>query len=173
MGLWICITILTGILSTGASVHARTRDLVATPPLMGSPLQGIESHMRAGEMQRFESRMLDSPLQLIGSPFGYHRFATLPNFHALRASRRAMSVLPAMVQNPYWTVLLLPYYVVPNLYVTLASPLVSIEQDEKFASEERQVSARKPKFFSARCGLFAEIVAPSEGSLEDEENKPC
>jgi hypothetical protein len=173
MVLWISITILAGILNTASTVHARTRDLVATPPLMGSPLQGIDSQMSAGEMQRFESRMLDSPLQLIGSPFGYHRFATLPNFHTVWASRRAISALPAMVQTPYWTVLLLPYYVVPYVYITAASPLLSVVREQDFHSGERQVSAGRPKFFSARCGQFTEIVAPLEGSLEEEENKPC
>lgn len=149
---------------------ARSRDLVATPPLMGSPLQVIESRMRSGEIQRFESRMLDSPLQLIGSPFGPFRFATLPNFLDLWATRQSISMLPAMLQTPRGILLLLPYYVLPLAQEYLAGQSETVAEDLP-ASQPQSVA--KPKFFSARCGTFMEILVPPNGHLSDEENKPC
>ncbi|WHZ17318.1 MAG: hypothetical protein OJF52_004170 [Nitrospira sp.] len=149
---------------------ARSRDLVATPPLMGSPLQVIESQMRSGEIQRFESRMLDSPLQLIGSPFGPFRFATLPNFQDLWATRQSISMLPAMLQTPRGILLLLPYYVLPLAQEYLAGQSETVAEDLP-ASQPQSVA--QPKFFSARCGTFMEILVPPNGHLSDEENKPC
>ena len=150
---------------------AWTRDLVATPPLMGSPLQVIESRMRTGRLQRFESRMLDSPLQFIGSPFGPYRFATLPNLYDLRATRRAVSILPAMVQIPRGMLLLLPYYVAPfsPTYVLPPSPAI----EEPTAASVPSKPAAPPKFISARCGQFVEMAIPADSNLSNEENKPC
>jgi hypothetical protein len=150
---------------------AWTRDLVATPPLMGSPLQVIESRMRTGRLQRFESRMLDSPIQLIGSPFGPYRFATLPNFYDLRATRRAVSTLPAMVQIPQGMLLLFPSYVVPFSATYVLPPSSAIVEESTTAVPSKPPAP--PKFFSARCGQFIEITIPVETSLSDEENKPC
>lgn len=155
-----------------APAGAWTRDLVATPPLMGSPLQIIESRMQTGRLQRFESRMLDSPLQLIGSPFGPYRFATLPNLYDLRATRRAVSTLPAMVQIPRGMLLLFPYYVVPfsTTYVLPPSPAII---EEPAAASVPSKPAAPPKFLSARCGQFVEVMVPSDSNLTLEEDKPC
>ena len=145
---------------------AWTRDLVATPTLMGSPLQVIESRMTVGRLQRFESRMLDSPLQLIGSPFGPYRFATLPNLFDLWATRRAVSTLPAMLQMPRGMLLLLPSYVVPfaTRYAVTEEPA---------APPDPPKPAAAPKFFSARCGHFVEMTIPRDSNLTIEEDKPC
>lgn len=154
------------------TVRAGTRDLVATPPLMGSPLQPIESRMRAGQLQRFESRMLDSPLQLIGSPFGPFRFAALPNLQELWATRQALPILPAMLQTRRGTVLLLPYYVLPlgSQYFRLYS---AAGTEETAASLPALRPPAKSKFLSARCGQFVEMTIPHDSILTDEENKPC
>lgn len=165
---WIA---LASLISSEGETWAWTRDLVATPALMGSPLQVIESRMRSGQLQRFESTMLDSPLQLIGSPFGPYRFATLPNLQELRATRRSISALPAMVQIPRGVLLLLPYYVVPPPnYFRFYSVAVT---EETSASLPAIRPPAKSKFFSARCGQFVEITIPPYTSLTDEENKPC
>ena len=154
------------------TVRAGTRDLVATPPLMGSPLHAIESRMRSGEIQRFESRMLDSPLQFIGSPFGPYRFATLPNLQDLRATRRSISALPAMLQTPRGMLLLLPSYVVPFATAyALVSSARAMEEATTPPTSARPAAA--PKFFSARCGQFVEMTIPPDSTLTDEENKPC
>jgi hypothetical protein len=151
---------------------ARARDLVATPTLMGSPLQVIESRMRAGEIQWFESQMLDSPLQLIGSPFGPYRFATLPNLQDFLASRRSISMLPSMYQTPLGMLLMLPPYVAP--YTSGYTFYYPDEPAEEAISLSVPVRpAAPPKFFSSRCGQFEEIAVPRGGILADEENKPC
>jgi hypothetical protein len=168
----VCIAVVLAIVNTQEPASARTRDLVATPALMGSPLQVIESRMSSGQLQRFESRMLDSPLQLIGSPFGPYRFATLPNLQDLRATRRSISALPAMFQVPRGVLLLLPYYVVPfaTRYVLVPSAGVTEEANTPPVSAR---PAAAPKFFSARCGQFVEIAIPVKTNLTDEETKPC
>ena len=151
---------------------AWTSDLVATPALMGSPLQAIESRMRSGQLQRFESRMPDSPLQLIGSPFGPYRFATLPNLQDLWIARRSISTLPAMFQTARGMLLLLPHYVVPvaNRYSVVSSAPAT---EEAATSPTPTRPAAPPKFFSARCGGFVEMTIPAETNLTDEESKPC
>jgi hypothetical protein len=166
---WIA---LASVVSNEGETWARARDLVATPPLMGSPLQVIESRMRPSQIQRFESRMLDSPLQLIGSPFGPYRFATLPNLQDLWATRQALPILPVMLQTRRGTLLLLPYFVLPLMkeYFPVHSAAVT---EETAASLPSPRFVAKPKFFSARCGQFVEIVVPPDASLTDEENKPC
>ena len=163
---------LVSLMITQGGAWAWTRDLVATPALMGSPLQVVESRMRSGQLQRFESRMLDSPLQLIGSPFGPYRFATLPNLQDLWATRRSISMLPAMVQTPRGTLLLLPYYALPfaNMYVPIHS---AAPPQEATTTSAPTRPAAPPKLFSARCGQFAEIAIPPDSTLTDEENKPC
>ena len=166
--IWIA---LASVMSSEGETWARARDLVATPPLMGSPLQPIESRMRSGRLQRFESGMLDSPLQLIGSPFGPFRFAALPNLQELWATRQALPILPVMLQTRRGTLLLLPYFVLPlsNRY----SPVHSLVTEQPVASLPPVRPPAKPKFFSARCGQFVEIAIPQDGNLTDEESKPC
>lgn len=167
----LCITVASAILNCQEGAWARARDLVATPVLMGSPLQVIESQMRAGEIQWFESQMLDSPLQLIGSPFGPYRFATLPNIQELRATRRSISLLPSMYQTPPGMLLTLPPYVLPftNSYAVYPDE----PTEEAITPPVPARPAAPPKFFSARCGQFEEMVVPPGGYLTNEENKPC
>lgn len=139
---------------------------------MGSPLQVIESRMRSGQLQRFESTMLDSPLQLIGSPFGPYRFATLPNIQDFWATRRSFSMLPAMFQTPGGMLQLLPSYVLP--FAGMYAPVYFAGETEEAATPPASTRpAAPPKFFSARCGQFAEISIPPDSTLTDEENKPC
>ena len=166
--IWIA---LASVMSSEGETWARGRDLVATPPLMGSPLQPIESWMSSGRLQRFESGMLDSPLQLIGSTFGSFRFAALPNLQELWATRQALPILPVMLQTRRGTLLLLPYFVLPlsNRY----SRVKSLVTEEPAASLPPGRPAAKPKFFSARCGQFVEIAISSDSNLSDEESKPC
>lgn len=163
-------TALASIIISEGETWAKARDLVATPVLMGSPLQVIESRMRSGQLQRFESRMLNSPLQLIGSPFGPYRFATLPNFQELWATRQSLSIFPAMLQARHGMLLLLPYYVIP-----LTSGDLAIQSDtmaeEPPATQPQPIA--KSKFISARCGTFMEILVPPGAQLSDEESKPC
>lgn len=166
---WIA---LASIMTSDGEAWAKSRDLVATPTLMGSPLQVIESRMRSGEIQRFESTMLDSPLQLIGSPFGPYRFATLPNIQDFWATRRSFSMLPAMFQTPGGMLQLLPSYVLP--FAGMYAPVYFAGETEEAATPPAPTRpAAPPKFFSARCGQFAEISIPPDSTLTDEENKPC
>ena len=172
LSLLLCLgVVLAGMNAAQEHAWARARDLVATPILMGSPLQVIESRMRAGEIQWFESQMLDSPLQLIGSPFGPYRFATLPNLQDLRATRRSISLLPAMYHMPPGMLLMLPPYVLPftNSYTVYSDQ----PTEETIILSVPVRPAAPPKFFSARCGQFEEIAVPPGGILADEENKPC
>ena len=168
--IWLSLPIMLFVSQGLAS--AWTRDLVATPALMGSPLQVIESRMAPGRIQRFESRMPDSPLQLIGSPFGPYRFATLPNLQDLRATRRALSTLPAMLQTSRGILLQLPYYVIPPVarYALVLPPGATEEMTAPVVAAR---PAAAPKFFSSRCGQFVQMTIPVETNLTDAENKPC
>ena len=171
LSILVCITAVLAIVNAQERAWARARDLVATPVLMGSPLQVIESRMRAGEIQWFESQMLDSPLQLIGSPFGSYRFATLPNLQDFWATRRSISLLPGMFQTPQGMLLMLPPYV---LLFTNSYPVYPVEPPEDAIVPSVPARAvAPPKFFSSRCGQFEEIAVPPGGILADEENKPC
>ena len=150
------------------------RDLVATPALMGSPLQVIESQMSSGRIQRFESLMLDSPLQLIGSPYGPYRFATIPNLQALWATRRAVSTLPAMLQTRGGMLMILPYYAVPLLSMySLDHPALEVVEADTLPAAAAVKPAAFPKFISYRCGDFMEMTIPVDKVLIDEERKPC
>ena len=167
----VCIGVVLAIVNVQERVWARGEDLVSTPVLMGSPLQVIESRMRAGEIQWFDSQMLDSPLQLIGSPFGPYRFATLPNIQDLWATRRSISLLPGMFQTPAGMLLMLPPYVLPftNRYTIHANE----PTEETITPPASARPAAPPKFFSSRCGQFVQMTIPVETNLVDEESKPC
>jgi hypothetical protein len=162
------------LVSTGLADQAvpKTRDLVATPGLMDSPVARFDSRMRDSAIQRHDSRMRESPTQLIGNPFGPYRFATSSNLQEAWASRQTAGGFPAMVQTIDGTVLVLPPY---------AAPLLTIEvfpQSEVY-DESESVSAVQPrpaapaKIISLQCGNPVTLIIPPGKTLAEIEDMPC
>jgi hypothetical protein len=151
---------------------AKTRDLVATPGLMDSPVARFDSRMRDSAIQRHDSRMRESPTQLIGNPFGPYRFATSPNLQEAWASRQAAGGFPAMVQTIDGTVLVLPPYVIPPFPVEmLLQPGTTDESEAVPVVQPRP--AGPPKIISLHCGKPLTLAIPPDTMLSEVEASPC
>lgn len=151
---------------------AKTRDMVATPSLMDSPVARFDSRMRDSAIQRHDSRMRESPTQLIGNPFGPYRFATSPNLQEAWASRLAAGGFPAMLQTIDGTVLVLPPYAAPPLAME-----VFLQPEAYDQSEAVPVVPPSPvapaKIISFRCGKPVTLTVPYGKTLADVEASPC
>jgi hypothetical protein len=167
--LFTCALIHTGLADQAV---AKTRDLVATPGLMDSPVARFDSRMRDSAIQRHDSRMRESPTQLIGNPFGPYRFATSPNLQEAWASRQTAGRFPAMVQTIDGTVLVLPPYVAPLLPVKLLLyPEAYLEDEAPLSIQPRP--AAPAKIISLRCGKPVTLTIPPGKTLADIEAGPC
>ena len=165
----LCGSLYTGLIDRA---QARTRDLVATPGLMDSPVARYDSRMRDSAIQRHDSRMRESPTQLIGNPFGPYRFATSPNLQEAWASRQTAGGFPAMVQTIDGTVLVLPPYVASPLPVELLLQPQAYDESESVPVVQPR-PASPPHIISLRCGKPVILTIPPGKTLADMEASPC
>lgn len=167
----IALLALCGMLFVASDAWPKSSRWWLFPNLLDSTVQGFDSDMLSSPVERFESQLMNSPAQPIGSPFAPYRFATLPNTVEVYTGRQSLGWLPAMLQTPQGTLLLLPPYTLPqSLWLELGiSPFA--EAETPLAIPAKVIP--RPKFISLRCGRFVEIKIPASGTLQDWEEQPC
>ena len=120
--IWTSTVLLLGLLGTEAEAGRASRDV------------------SGDAMQRYESRMMPSPMIRFPGSFG-------------------LSLWPYIVYPP-----------APSL--TIVNVQVQIPELDQRPAPAPTPPAR-PKFWSARCGVFVELEVSSTMNLMEEERKPC